>query len=120
MSASAGHERRDIDPGRVTRIGIVILAFLLLSMVLAWGVTRGLVARREAVSPTPNPVAARLGPRQPPAPRLQADPRADLDALRARDARILETYEWIDRDAGIARIPIDRAMELLAGPEERH
>jgi hypothetical protein len=114
VSTAHGHEQRDIDPGRVVRIGLAILTFLLVSMALSWGVTRGLVARREAASPAPNPVAARLGPLQPPAPRLQTDPRADLEALRARDAHILETYGWVDRDAGIARIPITRAMALLA------
>jgi len=118
VSTPGGHERRDIDPGRVTRIGAGILAFLLFSMLLSWGVTRGLVARRIAESPAPNPVAERLGPRQPPAPQLQTAPHADLEALHARDARILETYGWVDRDAGIARVPIERAMDLLARHEE--
>lgn len=120
MSTAGGHERRDIDPGRVIRAGVAILAFLLFSMLLSWGLTRGLVAWREAASPAPSPVAERLGPREPPAPRLQRDPRADLEALRARDARILGTYGWVDREAGIARIPIERAMDLLAGTEHDH
>lgn len=120
MTASGGHERRDIDAGRVIRIGVAIFAFLLFSMALSWGVTRGLVARRRAASPAPSPVAERLGPREPPAPRLQADPRADLETLRARDARLLGTYGWVDREAGIARIPIERAMEILAGTEHDH
>jgi hypothetical protein len=120
VSTSGGHERRDIDPGRVTRVGIAILAFLGFSMALSWGLTRGLVAWRTAASPAASPVAERLGPREPPAPRLQADPHADLEALRARDGRILGTYGWVDRDAGIARIPIARAMELLAGTEDDH
>ena len=113
MSAPTGHERRDIDPGRVTRIGVGILAFLLVAMVLSWGLTQSLVAWREAASPPPNPVAARLGTRQPPAPRLQADPRADLEALRARERSTLASYGWVDRDAGVAHIPIDRAIDAI-------
>jgi hypothetical protein len=48
-------------------------------------------------------------------PRLQVAPAADLKKLRAiEDARLWQ-YEWIDRQAGIAAIPIERAMEILAG-----
>jgi hypothetical protein len=50
----------------------------------------------------------------PPAPRLQTDPDADLAALHAQEARELTSYGWVDRGAGIARIPIERAMELTA------
>ena len=37
----------------------------------------------------------------------------DVAAMDEETARHLGTYAWINRDAGIARIPIDRAMELL-------
>ena len=50
----------------------------------------------------------------PPQPRLQADPRADLRALKAEKRALLEGYHWVDRDAGTVRIPIDRAMALIA------
>lgn len=32
-----------------------------------------------------------------------------------REQRLLDEYGWVDRKAGVVRIPIDRAMELLAG-----
>jgi hypothetical protein len=50
----------------------------------------------------------------PPPPRLQADPATDLAAERAREQAQLDGYAWVDRDAGIARIPVDRAMDILA------
>jgi hypothetical protein len=50
----------------------------------------------------------------PPAPLLQVDPDADLATLHAQETRDLTTYGWIDRKAGVARIPIDHAMELTA------
>ena len=34
------------------------------------------------------------------------------------DDRELTSYGWIDRQRGIVRIPIDRAMELLANEGE--
>lgn len=45
-------------------------------------------------------------------PRLQVSPSADLKDFRAREALELSTYGWVDRTAGIVRIPIERAMEL--------
>lgn len=49
-----------------------------------------------------------------PAPRLQADPAAELRVFQAEQARALEGYDWMDREAGLARIPVARAMEILA------
>lgn len=53
-------------------------------------------------------------PRTFPEPRLQRSPASDLDAfLREQKAR-LTGYAWVDRDKGIARMPIDAAMARLA------
>lgn len=41
-------------------------------------------------------------------------PEERLAELRAAEHEALTTYGWIDRDKGVARIPIDRAMNLLA------
>jgi hypothetical protein len=50
----------------------------------------------------------------PPQPRLQADPATDLAAERRREEGMLEGYAWVDRGRGVARIPVRRAMEILA------
>jgi|GEM_PF-1978353 len=44
-------------------------------------------------------------------------PEQKLQELQAQDRMTLSTYGWIDRPKGVVRIPIDRAMTLLA--EER-
>jgi hypothetical protein len=36
-----------------------------------------------------------------------------LRALRAEKHALLDEYRWIDRDKGIVRIPIERAMARL-------
>jgi hypothetical protein len=46
---------------------------------------------------------------------LQAHPAQDIRAFADEKKQVLDRYEWIDRDHTIARIPIDRAMALLAG-----
>jgi hypothetical protein len=49
----------------------------------------------------------------PAAPMLQVRPRDELKQLRADEEAILTSYGWVDSSAGIVRIPIDRAMQLV-------
>jgi hypothetical protein len=50
---------------------------------------------------------------QTPEPRLQRDPAADWQTFHASELRKLSSYGWVDQGAGMVRIPIDRAMDLL-------
>ncbi len=49
-----------------------------------------------------------------PNPNLQMNPRADVVTFRAREDEELNSYGWINRTSGVVRIPIERAMELIA------
>ena len=49
-----------------------------------------------------------------PAPQLEIDERTELNKARLYEENTLSTYDYIDKDAGTIRIPIDRAMDLLA------
>jgi hypothetical protein len=49
-----------------------------------------------------------------PSPALQQNPRVDFQTYRSRAERDLNTYGWIDETRGIVKIPIDRAMALVA------
>ncbi|HEX5236616.1 MAG TPA: hypothetical protein VFW25_14955 [Silvibacterium sp.] len=50
-----------------------------------------------------------------PTPRLQNDNgNQDLTDLHRREDLLLNHYSWVDQSHGVVRIPIDRAMELLA------
>jgi hypothetical protein len=50
-----------------------------------------------------------------PTPRLLTDDgHADVADLHARENLLLDHYTWIDQSKGAVRIPIDRAMELIA------
>ena len=49
-----------------------------------------------------------------PSPRIQADPAAELTKMKAEDLGLLSEYGWVDRKAGIARIPVERAIDILA------
>ncbi len=45
---------------------------------------------------------------------LQPDPAQDMRAFMAGKRALLESYAWIDREHTVARIPIERAMALVA------
>ena len=47
-------------------------------------------------------------------PRLQTLPTLDLRGLRSNEAQVLDSYAWEDKPRGVVRIPIARAMELIA------
>jgi hypothetical protein len=50
-----------------------------------------------------------------PTPRLQMDDgNQDLADLHAREDLLLDHYTWVNREQGTLRIPIGRAMELIA------
>ena len=52
--------------------------------------------------------------KQPPAPNLQTQPFKDIYMLRQAEATRLGSYGWVDKEGGIVRMPIDRAMEADA------
>ncbi len=41
-------------------------------------------------------------------------PSKELEAIHAREADQLYKYAYIDKEKGVIRIPVDRAMELIA------
>jgi hypothetical protein len=47
-------------------------------------------------------------------PALQSAPQQDRAAYEAEKKRLLNRWEWIDRRAGIARIPVEDAMRIRA------
>ena len=48
------------------------------------------------------------------APQLAVTPREDLQRFNRAEAQFTQSYGWTDRGKGTVRIPISRAMQLLA------
>jgi hypothetical protein len=68
--------------------------------------------REQAAGPSPFPIAVGHEMRLPPEPRLQTAPRDAMEQLRMRQEERLNRYEWVDKSAGVVRIPIAEAMKL--------
>ena len=77
----------------------------------------------DATEAKPMPVQAErlVLPEQklPPEPRLEIDAPANLARLRAEEDVKLTTYGWVDRPAGVVRIPIDRAINRMLEREKK-
>jgi hypothetical protein len=104
VSPPAGHEPSDVEPCLVGALAAGVALFLLTTpLVLALAYPE---AHRMPATPGTLP--------QPAGPRLETSPKADADRLRAAERERLEHFGWIDRANGVVRIPVARAMQLLA------
>lgn len=104
------HEASDIDVRGVFFFCAGLLITAVAIHVVIW-LMFVYFERREALAGPPVPMAAG-DDRVPAPPRLQESPRVDLQEFLAREAELLDGYHWIDRDAGVVRIPIAEAMRL--------
>ena len=105
------HESRDINFRAVQKFGV---GFLLLGVVVyfvVW-VFLGYLRKENTTGQLQYPLAVGQENRLPPEPRLQTNPRQDMRDLRESEDERLTTFGWVDRNAGVVRIPIDEAMKL--------
>jgi hypothetical protein len=105
-------EHRDVNTWAVGKFGIGLALLCILAVGILYGVFRYFEAR-EGGRVTEQDMSIDAG-KLPPKPRLQEAPVRDLEAIRAAEDRLLNSYGWVDEQKGVARIPIARAMELLA------
>ncbi|ARP65684.1 hypothetical protein A9K65_021795 [Mesorhizobium sp. WSM1497] len=98
-------ETRDVASRALLLFGGGLVLFLVLTVVVL-----RLIFDTNAYWPLPG--AAWQGNEATPA--MQRFPAIDLAAFRDREDKELAKLGWVDRAAGIARIPIGDAMELVA------
>jgi hypothetical protein len=135
VDASQGYEQSDV---RVTGILVFLAAlaiFVVVTAVLCYGIGKVFNAElnkedgpnnkwtqtvniRQLGDLPSNPEMQRKVAelaQQFPTPRLQLDDgNQDITDLHAREDLLLENYSWADQSQGKVRIPIERAMELVA------
>ena len=104
------HEEKDVDVGSMFLIALILFLSCALILLYISGVMRFLTVK-TAAREAPPPFAPMAGAF--PQPRVQVRPALDLEKLRAAEDTQLNSYGWVNRDAGVARIPIHRAMQLI-------
>jgi hypothetical protein len=92
---------------------VVVLAITVaISQVLMWGMFE-VMARRVAGADAPRAPLALPAGAPPQGPALLLDEPANLRDFRIDEELRLNSYGWIDRNAGTVRLPIERAKALL-------
>jgi hypothetical protein len=124
-AGNGGYERSDIGVAGI----LYFLAGLAVAGVLAYFVVDGLYhyldKRAEAEQAPVNPMVTnapadtrRIPKDYPqgsfPDPKLEEDEREQLNGIRLKEEQMLSTYDYVDKNAGTVRIPIERAMDLIA------
>ena len=115
-------EPRDIKAstiyGYMLALGLATVAALLICIFVLRFTTR--LAVSSDAPPPPSLVAQDPASRMPPEPRLQGvpghdnDPQKDLREKLQADNDANEKLVWIDKNAGIAQIPVREAMSIIA------
>ncbi len=103
----AGHEQREVS----VRLIVVSLGFLAIGTFLVFLLVIGIF--RYFYNTDKTGEALRQGV-IPPEPRIEVAPYEQLQQLKIREDHILTSYAWVDKNAGTVRVPIDRAIDLLA------
>lgn len=99
------HEPQHLASGRLARLAAILAGSAATVLVICFFLWRAWATVPE---PAPRPVE----------PRLQAEPGRDLERFR-RGQRNADQWAWVDREHGIARIPVERAMQLMAKDGKR-
>ena len=108
----AGYEHTDAHPWVIAKFGLwlaVSAAIIHVGVVLMFNL---FVDQRESASVPQFPLAIDSELRLPAEPRLQRFPANEAFTHRTQEQNALQTYGWVDRNAGTVRIPIEDAMRL--------
>jgi hypothetical protein len=135
IDVSAGYERSDVKPSGIMVFLTALTIFVVVTAVLCYGIGKVLFAHMATedgpksrwattvdvrplgnIANNPelqNKMAAMT--QQFPTPRLQTDDgNQEIADLHAKEDLLLNNYSWANQSQGKIRIPIERAMELIA------
>ena len=107
-----GYETTDADAPTLIKWGLGLIVVIFGAMALMWAVHTVLETPR--VKLYHEPTAMELERILPPKPRLQVNQQLDLEQLRESERQRLNSYGWVQKQAGAVHIPIARAIDLLA------
>jgi len=104
------HEKTDAGVRNVAVLAAAFVGLLVFGLIVGYGTFRFLFTP-EVATVVPSPLQP--GRVLPPGPRLQVNAQEDLHDYLQEQQQTLDSYGWVDQGAGVVRIPIDRAMDLV-------
>ena len=116
---AVNHESTDVNVRGVLFFGVGLTVVAVIIHIAVWFLYDYFASPQHASLRLPQqPAPTRSLPSK---AQLQVEPVGELSQLRSSEEQTLRSYAWIDREKGIVRIPIERAMEIVAraGPPTR-
>ena len=116
-------ETRDIEVRGLAWFAASLLFSAVVITLVLWGMFRFFEGQIAGQDPEDTPVVAEQRRREPPSadpaahfpqPRLQFNAAEENARQRFAEEHVLASYGWLDAQAGVVRIPIERAMDLVA------
>jgi len=105
-----GHETSDANIRDLIIFGVGLCCLVIAGLLISKSVFHYFVGH-QGLGPPASPFEnVRM---LPPEPRLQVSAPQDLEQYKVAQGETLNSYGWVDQNAGIVRIPIDRAMDIL-------
>ncbi|RME98383.1 MAG: hypothetical protein D6768_17455 [Chloroflexi bacterium] len=111
-------EKDDLKSNWLTTAGLAILAVTVVVMIVIAVLVGGLQQQTELEAEAVQVPFLDVRP-TPPMPRLQPNPidettaEEDVASYLEKQQRILNRYRWVDKEGGVAQIPIDAAIEIV-------
>jgi hypothetical protein len=117
-------EREDLSPGAIYAflIGLAVAGFIVYFGLK--GLYYAMDRYEQTHQPPQNPLVQQVETntrivtpdevKRFPSPRLETNERLEINNFRLQEEQRLNSYGWVDQQAGVVHIPIERAMELIA------
>lgn len=103
---------KELNLRAIVGFGLGILVLIAISGALTWGFA---VMQRNQLKAQDPPPPALLEARvryEAPGPHLQARPTDEYDSYLAEQKAILTGWGWVNEAGGVARVPVERAIDL--------
>lgn len=109
------YERTDADARGTYGAALAMLGAMVVTAVLLVPLYR-LLMRHETRSQPPPAEVVKTDMSEPALnfPKLVTSEPTVLADFRAQEAALLTSYGWVEKDKGLARIPIEEAMRIVA------
>ncbi|HUG81391.1 MAG TPA: hypothetical protein VML01_06995 [Bryobacterales bacterium] len=111
-NGTPGHEQSDVHPRPIAAFEVGLLVWMVISAALMAGLFYYFTGREAKRDTGGSPLAEAR--EVAPGPRLQTTPSDEVEQQRASDEERLNSYGWVSEAQGVVRIPIERAMDIVA------
>jgi len=110
-SLARRHEVHDIQLRPIVNFALVMVVAMTVAFVLIWWLVRMWTGASLVMQPQIAPVV--ITPQPASTSVMPFFVANELDGLLREQATRINSYGWVDREAGVVHLPIERAMQLF-------